>query len=334
MKKLITALVLTLTICVGAAALTACNTADGDNTNPLETNTYTIGYSMAAAVSTLNPAAELSTDNVSADAAADSSDNGGALSEKLKEQLDRIGSFVDRTAVTVKQSVSDKEEYEFMLTVTTPDMRGGQNEFRIFYNAAFDADEDENGNGFNIESGKAFGIEGVISAFGKEYPFEGGFDESTALEDGKHLFAFTLTDPLTGTNLSFREKREFADGEYVKIYEYAISSELLPAAEYRFSLSFDRSLGKETLVFRTETFSEHLDTEIRYAREINPEGISYFKIIVKQGLLEIDVNAYCSFENGGYEYSFEFADKTDWDAIGDLIAGLFPDENTHSAARG
>ena len=139
MKKAIIAAILVLTLCVGTVALVACNPDNAKTEVAIGDDLYTMGYSVATAASVLGAGSNTAAASTAADTTTETTPDG------FEDQLDMFEQFIDRANVKVEAGESDKEGYDFRLTVTTNTAGGEQHVYVIYYNIVADKTVDENG---------------------------------------------------------------------------------------------------------------------------------------------------------------------------------------------
>lgn len=312
MKKAIIAAVLVLTLCLGAVALVACNPSGGEEVAKTD-DLYTMGYTVATAASILGA------DGGSADTATTAAETTDETApEGFEEQLGIFEQFVDRANVKVEAGESDKDGYEFKLTVTTCTAGGEEHVYVIYYNVVADKTVDENGKEID------FAVEGVLTVDDKSYDISGNFatDSSVSAEDGR-VFSFTLTD-IAGNTIAFDEQKVLNDGKYQAKYNFTFEPAFTHVPEYSFAISFEESAeGGETLVVESN-FADFIVTTIRYTRCYDAEtGEYYLNVNVQQPPVNVDVEVrYERDEQNRMRHRYAVSGNFDWESFEDLFNGF------------
>lgn len=297
MKKIIVASVLALVLCVGAFALVACNPSDETTAVAVGEDLYTVGYSVASAATMLGAGGSADTASTAADSTATDEDG---IIDKVEGQLDMFEQFVDRASVKVEAGESDKDGYEFKLTVTTVTAGGEEHVYVLYYNVIADKTVDANGKEID------FAIEGVLQIDDRTYDLSGAFttDSSVSVEDGRQ-FGFELKDG-AGNCICFEEQKVLKDGKYSKQYHYGFRpvSQYIP--EHDFNLSFETNAdGSETLVVESN-LADFINPTVRYTKCRDIEnGEYYLNVNVSMNGVNVDVEVrYYRDEQGHYRHRY------------------------------
>lgn len=309
MKKIIIASILALVLCVGAFALVACN--DDSEVKPeavTEADVQTMGYTVASAATMLDV-----TGSVGSSAFAGTASD-EVVPEKFWEQLDMFEQFIDRTDVQVEAGASDRDGFEFMVTVTTANIAGEARVYTFYYNtvAASEVTED------TADVGIA--IKGVLDLNGREYGISGAFTLDEENADNGHLFNFSISDA-NGNSISVKEEHTLVDGKFGEkfVYTFAPVSEYIP--DYTFSLSFEQNgAAGETLV--VESVLSDIVTTVRYTREYDEEtGEFYLNVNVKAvNFIGADIEVrYEKNDDGTYSREISVSADIDIDGLDDLF---------------
>ncbi len=312
MKKAIIAAILVLTLCVGTVALVACNPGNTQTEVAIGDDLYTMGYSVATAASVLGAGSNTAAASTAADTTTETTPDG------FEDQLDMFEQFIDRANVKVEAGESDKEGYDFRLTVTTNTAGGEQHVYVIYYNIVADKTVDENGKKID------FAIEGEIQIDDTTYQISGSFatDSSVSAEDGR-VFSFTLTD-LLGNKIAFDEQKVLNDGKYQEKYNFSFLPAFTHVPEYSFALSFENNMqGSETLVVESN-LADFIKTTVRYTRMYDVEtGEYYLNVNVQQPPVNVDVEVrYERDEQGQIRHRYSVQAGFDWESFEDLFNGF------------
>lgn len=271
MKKLLIVLMLVAVLSAGGVVLAACgndppsgenyfpdgnggNGGNGDGTADTvvtASNSSLIGYSAATSVSALavlgggasSSAVQPATETLYAD----------NFKAEFEKQLAVIGSFIDRTGITVTEGASALEGYAHNLSVTTVGFDGNQTSFVLDYNIYpvagrpdFDDDDD-----FDIDNEEEFRLEGVMTYDGTTYTVVGEVENETDGSETEHEIELVATDYSSCIALEYGKETEI--GEEEEEFEYAYYSvcdaDGMPVgkADEEFSIEFENENGKDEL---------------------------------------------------------------------------------------
>ena len=205
MKKVLIVLMLVAVLTAGAVVLAACgndppagenyfpdgNGGNGDGTADTvvtASNSSLIGYSAATSVSALavlgggasSSAVQPATETLYAD----------NFKAEFEKQLAVIGSFIDRTGITVTEGASTEEGYAHFLSVTTKGLDGEENTFVLHYNISalpdYDRDFDDDRDDWDIDNEEKFRLDGVMTYGGVTYTVTGEVENEVSADETEH----------------------------------------------------------------------------------------------------------------------------------------------------
>lgn len=338
MKKAILAMVLVLALCIGAFALVACNpdntpgntggtggTGSNGGNSAYVNNKSTIGFSVASSATMLDSFADSS-----ASASAAEGDTGTeatldtqveqAFENEFTKQLNVIESFIDRASVNSVESVSDRPEYDHMLTVTTTDMRGNESVYVLYYNATpvIDDDDDkwDDEDDWDIETEEEFRIDGVLVYNDAEYDVIGEMENEVEGNESENEFKMTAYDRTNNAKIVFEQSFEVENGEYEEEYKYSYYENNVLVNS--FEIEFENEDGKEEL---DVTFIEGggngnwANTMVAYERETDING-DFISVTLRKGTTFAKLKA---VSVAGGEYRFTFFGEESWNALYEAI---------------
>lgn len=356
-KKVLIVLMLVAVLTAGAVVLAACgndppsgenyfpdgNGGNGDGTADTvvtASNSSLIGYSAATSVSALavlgggasSSAVQPATETLYAD----------NFKAEFEKQLAVIGSFIDRTGITVTEGASTEEGYAHFLSVTTKGLDGEENTFVLHYNISalpdYDRDFDDDRDDWDIDDEEKFRLDGVMTYGGVTYTVTGEVENEVSADETEHeieLIAKNGTSCIVleyGTETETGEQEEEFEYEYFSDAVYDAAGKPVGKADEEFSVEFEKENGKDEL--EVEFISRGgTDNWTGIAVEYEAETVSTGTRIV----IEVtDTAAYPRTSatvmvsvgqsaDGGTEYTFAFVNPANWDTLG---AKIFGSDNT------
>ena len=352
MKKVLIVLMLVAVLTAGAVVLAACgndppsgenyfpdgnggNGGNGDGTADTvvtASNSSLIGYSAATSVSALavlgggasSSAVQPATETLYAD----------NFKAEFEKQLAVIGSFIDRTGITVTEGASTEEGYAHFLSVATKGLDGEENTFVLHYNISalpdYDRDFDDDRDDWDIDNEEEFRLEGVMTYDGVTYTVTGEVENEVSADETEHEIELIAENGTSCIVLEYGTETE--TGEQEEEFEYAYYSACdangMPVgkADEEFSVEFEKENGKDEL--EVEFISRGgTDNWTGIAVEYEAETVSTGTRIV----IEVtDTAAYPRTSatvmvsvgqsaDGGTEYTFAFVNPANWDTLGAKI---------------
>lgn len=270
MKKILIVLMLVAVLSAGAVVLAACGNETpeggiyfpGDNggdgteggTSPALSNSSLVGYSAATSVSAL---AVLGGSATSAATSTEvNPEYQAAFTAEFDKQLAVIGSFIDRTGITVTEGVSSLEGYAHSLSVTTADFVGTETTFVLDYNVyplpdmpEFDDDDDD----WDIDNEQKFRLDGVMTYDGVTYTVRGEVENETDGKESEHEIELVAVNGNSCIVLEYGKETESSEQE--EEFEYAYYSSAVfdyegkpvGKADEEFSIEFETENGKDEL---------------------------------------------------------------------------------------
>ena len=240
MKKVLIVLMLVAVLTAGAVVLAACgndppsgenyfpdgngeNGGNGDGTADTvvtASNSSLIGYSAATSVSALavlgggasSSAVQPATETLYAD----------NFKAEFEKQLAVIGSFIDRTGITVTEGASTEEGYAHFLSVTTKGLDGEENTFVLHYNISalpdYDRDFDDDRDDWDIDNEEKFRLDGVMTYDGVTYTVTGEVENEVSADETEHEIELVAKNGTSCIVLEYGTETE--TGEQEEEFEY------------------------------------------------------------------------------------------------------------------
>ena len=248
--------------------------------------------------------------------------------EEFLKQLAVIGSFIDRSGMSVTQGASQKEDYDHTLTVTTLLPGGGETAFVLDYNLteltgesrAYDDDE------FDLDEERNFGLDGVMSYGGATYAVTGRLETETEKDETERELELLAVGEGCCILLSYGSEKE--PGESEEEFEYAFYNSVRPEGEpvEEYSIELGSEDGKEEteVAFLSRADSGNWsDIAVEYEAETLASGTVRLIIELKD-LTDLtarrSARAVATASEGG-EFVFTFAAEDNWNAFGEKIFG-------------
>lgn len=205
MKKLLTALVLTLALAL-ALGIAACSSDKGGNGkfDDLDSTESVYGFSAASAgmiISSMNggEAAALAASKGFAETFEDTSAENDEFAE-LDRYMALVESLLSDGGFGVTESASDREGYAHKMTISYRDIQGNTLQYVMHYNQTaipdddHDDDDDDDWFDFDDEREENYAIEGILTVEGTDYAVRGerSFETEGNESESETEFAVTL----------------------------------------------------------------------------------------------------------------------------------------------
>lgn len=340
MKKTLTVCLLAVVLALGAVLLAACDPdklpegsvyypdspGDGTGQSPAASasNSALIGYSAASSVSALAVLGSGGAATASAEAYALDPDYKVMFEEEFLKQLAVIGSFIDRSGMSVTQGASQKEGYDHTLTVTTLLPGGGKTSFVLDYKLTeltgeSRAHDDE----FDLDEERNFGLDGVMSYDGATYAVTGKLETETEKDETERELELLAVGEGCCILLSYGNEKE--PGESEEEFEYAFYNSERPVGEpvEEYSIELGNEDGKEetevAFISRADG-GNWSDIAVEYEAETLASGTVRLIIELKDLTAQRTARAVATASEGG-EFAFTFAAEDNWNAFGEKIFG-------------
>lgn len=340
MKKTLTVCLLAVVLALGAVLLAACDpdklpegsvyypdsSGGGTGQSPAASasNSALIGYSAASSVSALAVLGSGGAATASAETYALDPDYKVMFEEEFLKQLAVIGSFIDRSGMSVTQGASQKEGYDHTLTVTTLLPGGGETAFVLDYNltehtGGSHAYDDE----FDLDEERNFGLDGVMSYDGATYAVTGKLETETEKDETERELELLAVGEGCCILLSYGSEKE--PGESEEEFEYAFYNSERPvgAPVEEYSIELGNEDGKEetevAFISRADG-GNWSDIAVEYEAETLASGTVRLIIELKDLTAPRSARAVATASEGG-EFDFSFAAEDNWNAFGEKIFG-------------
>lgn len=342
MKKTLTVCLLAVVLALGAVLLAACDPdklpegsvyypdspggGTGQSPAASASNSALIGYSAASSVSALAVLGSGGAATASAEAYALDPDYKVMFEKEFLKQLAVIGSFIDRSGMSVTQGVSQKEGYDHTLTVTTLLPGGGETSFVLDYklteltgeSRAYDDDK------FDLDEEKNFGLNGVMSYDGATYTVTGRLETETEKDETERELELLAVGEDCCILLSYGSEKE--PGESEEEFEYAFYNSERPvgAPVEEYSIELGNEDGKEetevAFISRADGGSWS-DIAVEYEAETLASGTVRLIIELKDLTAPRRTARAVATASEGGEFAFTFAAEDNWNAFGEKIFG-------------
>ena len=342
MKKTLTVCLLAVVLALGAVLLAACDPdklpegsvyypdspggGTGQSPAASASNSALIGYSAASSVSALAVLGSGGAATASAEAYALDPDYKVMFEEEFLKQLAVIGSFIDRSGMSVTQGASQKEGYDHTLTVTTLLPGGGETSFVLDYklteltgeSRAYDDDE------FDLDEEKNFGLDGVMNYDGATYAVTGKLETETEKDETERELELLAVGEGCCILLSYGSEKE--PGESEEEFEYAFYNserpEGAPVEEYSIELGNEDGKEETEVAFISRADGGNWsDIAVEYEAETLASGTVRLIIELKDlTTARHSARAVATASEGG-EFAFTFAAEDNWNAFGEKIFG-------------
>ena len=311
MKKILIATSLVLVICLSVCLFVACDNSKNKTTaSEMESNHYTVGYSVASAAAMLDTgysasAAAMAEGTPSASLTGEFSiDSDNEMFQTIAQQLTVVENFLDRASVKVEEAVSDIPEYAYKMNITSVSaLTGEEASYSLYYNltAEVEDDDDDDDDKWEIDNEQEFVIEGIMNSGDKQFELVGEMEVETELNENEQSFSFVATEPVTGCKVKFEQEFNVENGEIEE--------------ERKEELEVSTSFGSGLL-------DEWLGTTIRYDRE-SENGRNIINAHIRQGKLEAGVQIWAveNAEEGKHVFGYRITDETEWNQIFDDLFG-------------
>lgn len=343
MKKTLTVCLLAVVLALGAVLLAACDpdklpegsvyypdsSGGGTGQSPAASarNSALIGYSAASSVSALAVLGSGGAATASAETYALDPDYKVMFEEEFLKQLAVIGSFIDRSGMSVTQGASQKEGYDHTLTVTTLLPGGGETAFVLDYKLTeltgeSRAHDDE----FDLDEERNFGLDGVMSYGGATYAVTGKLETETEKDETERELELLAVGEGCCILLSYGSEKE--PGESEEEFEYAFYNserpEGAPVEEYSIELGNEDGKEETEVAFISRADGGNWsDIAVEYEAETLASG-TVTLIIELKDLTDLtarrSARAVATASEGG-EFDFTFAAEDNWNAFGKKIFG-------------
>ena len=341
MKKTLTVCLLAVVLALGAVLLAACDPdklpegsvyypdspggGTGQSPAASASNSALIGYSAASSVSALAVLGSGGAATASAEAYALDPDYKVMFEKEFLKQLAVIGSFIDRSGMSVTQGVSQKEGYDHTLTVTTLLPGGGETAFVLDYKLTEHTGESRAyDDKFDLDEEKNFGLDGVMNYGGATYAVTGKLETETEKDETERELELLAVGEGCCILLSYGSEKE--PGESEEEFEYAFYNserpEGAPVEEYSIELGNEDGKEETEVAFISRADGGNWsDIAVEYEAETLASGT--VRLIIEL----IDLTAWrraravaTASEEGG-EFVFTFAAEDNWNAFGEKIFG-------------
>ena len=340
MKKTLTVCLLAVVLALGAVLLAACDPdklpegsvyypdspggGTGQTPAASASNSALIGYSAASSVSALAVLGAGGAATASAEAYALDPDYKVMFEEEFLKQLAVIGSFIDRSGMSVTQGVSQKEGYDHTLTVTTLLPGGGETSFVLDYKLTeLTGESRAHDDKFDLDEEKNFGLDGVMSYGGATYAVTGKLETETEKDETERELELLAVGEGCCISLSYGSEKE--PGESEEEFEYAFySSERpvgAPVEEYSIELGNEDDKEETEVAFISRADGGNWsDIAVEYEAETLASGTVRLIIELKDLTAQRTARAVATASEGG-EFVFTFAAEDNWNAFGEKIFG-------------
>lgn len=347
MKKILIVLMLVAVLTAGAVVLAACGNdpPSGDNYFPdgnggnggattdtvvTASNSSLIGYSAATSVSALavlggsgagSSAERLSAETVYAD----------EFGAEFEKQLAVIGSFIDRTGITVTEGASTEDGYAHFLSVTATGLDGAESTFVLHYNVSaiagddrrFDDDRDD----WDIDNEEKFRLDGVMTYGGVTYTVVGEVENETEGNETEHEIELVAKNGVScivleyGKETEGREQEEEFEYAYYANATYDVKGEPVGEPDEEFSIEFETENGKDELevefVSRTGD-GNWTGIAVEYEAETAPTG-TRIEIELTDTTGTQRVSAAAVVTVGSDTRAYTFLNPANWNTLGAKI---------------
>lgn len=340
MKKTLTVCLLAVVLALGAVLLAACDpdklpegsvyypdsSGGGTGQSPAASasNSALIGYSAASSVSALAVLGSGGAATASAEAYALDPDYKVMFEKEFLKQLAVIGSFIDRTGMSVTQGVSQKEGYDHTLTVTTLLPGGGETSFVLDYKLTeLTGESRAHDDKFDLDEERNFGLDGVMSYGGATYTVTGRLETETEKDETERELELLAVGEGCCILLSYGSEKE--PGESEEEFEYAFYNserpEGAPAEEYSIELGSEDGKEETEVAFISRADGGNWsDIAVEYEAETLASGTVRLIIELKDLTAQRTARAVATASEGG-EFVFTFAAEDNWNAFGEKIFG-------------
>lgn len=340
MKKTLTVCLLAVVLALGAVLLAACDPdklpegsvyypdSPGGGTEQIPaasaSNSALIGYSAASSVSALAVLGSGGAATASAEAYALDPDYKVMFEEEFLKQLAVIGSFIDRSGMSVTQGVSQKEGYDHTLTVTTLLPGGGETSFVLDYKLTeLTGESRAYDDKFDLDEEKNFGLDGVMSYGGATFAVTGRLETETEKDETERELELLAVGEGCCILLSYGSEKE--PGESEEEFEYAFyNSERpdgAPVEEYSIELGSEDGKEETEVAFISRADGGNWsDIAVEYEAETLASGTVTLIIELKDLTAPRSARAVATASEGG-EFAFTFAAEDNWNAFGEKIFG-------------
>ena len=340
MKKTLTVCLLAVVLALGAVLLAACDpdklpegsvyypdsSGGGTGQSPAASasNSALIGYSAASSVSALAVLGSGGAATASAEAYALDPDYKVMFEEEFLKQLAVIGSFIDRSGMSVTQGASQKEGYDHTLTVTTLLPGGGETSFVLDYKLTeLTGESRAYDDKFDLDEEKNFGLDGVMSYGGATYTVTGRLETETEKDETERELELLAVGEGCCILLSYGSEKE--PGESEEEFEYAFYNserpEGAPVEEYSIELGSEDGKEETEVAFISRADGGNWsDIAVEYEAETLASGTVTLIIELKDLTAQHSARAVATASEGG-EFAFTFAAEDNWNAFGEKIFG-------------
>ena len=340
MKKTLTVCLLAVVLALGAVLLAACDPdklpegsvyypdspggGTGQSPAASASNSALIGYSAASSVSALAVLGSGGAATASAETYALDPDYKVMFEEEFLKQLAVIGSFIDRSGMSVTQGASQKEGYDHTLTVTTLLPGGGETSFVLDYKLTeLTGESRAYDDKFDLDEEKNFGLNGVMSYDGATYAVTGKLETETEKNETERELELLAVGEDCCILLSYGSEKE--PGESEEEFEYAFyNSERpvgAPVEEYSIELGSEDGKEETEVAFISRADGGNWsDIAVEYEAETLASGTVTLIIELKDLTAPRSARAVATASEGG-EFAFTFAAEDNWNAFGEKIFG-------------
>lgn len=340
MKKTLTVCLLAVVLALGAVLLAACDPdklpegsvyypdspGGGTEQSPAASasNSALIGYSAASSVSALAVLGSGGAATASAETCALDPDYKVMFEEEFLKQLAVIGSFIDRSGMSVTQGASQKEGYDHTLTVTTLLPGGGETSFVLDYKLTeLTGESRAYDDKFDLDEEKNFGLDGVMSYGGTTYAVTGRLETETEKDETERELELLAVGEGCCILLSYGSEKE--PGESEEEFEYAFYNserpEGAPVEEYSIELGSEDGKEETEVAFISRADGGNWsDIAVEYEAETLASGTVTLIIELKDLTAPRSARAVATASEGG-EFAFTFAAEDNWNAFGEKIFG-------------
>lgn len=340
MKKTLTVCLLAVVLALGAVLLAACDPdklpegsvyypdspggGTGQSPAASASNSALIGYSAASSVSALAVLGSGGAATASAETYALDPDYKVMFEEEFLKQLAVIGSFIDRSGMSVTQGASQKEGYDHTLTVTTLLPGGGETSFVLDYKLTeLTGESRAYDDKFDLDEEKNFGLDGVMSYGGATYTVTGMLETETEKDETERELELLAVGEGCCILLSYGSEKE--PGESEEEFEYAFYNserpEGAPVEEYSIELGSEDGKEETEVAFISRADGGNWsDIAVEYEAETLASGTVTLIIELKDLTAPRSARAIATASEGG-EFAFTFAAEDNWNAFGEKIFG-------------
>ena len=340
MKKTLTVCLLAVVLALGAVLLAACDPyklpegsvyypdspggGTGQSPAASASNSALIGYSAASSVSALTVLGSGGAATASAEAYALDPDYKVMFEEEFLKQLAVIGSFIDRSGMSVTQGASQKEGYDHTLTVTTLLPGGGETSFVLDYKLTeLTGESRAYDDKFDLDEEKNFGLDGVMSYGGATFAVTGKLETETEKDETERELELLAVGEDCCILLSYGSEKE--PGESEEEFEYAFYNserpEGAPVEEYSIELGSEDGKEETEVAFISRADGGNWsDIAVEYEAETLASGTVTLIIELKDLTAPRSARAVATASEGG-EFAFTFAAEDNWNAFGEKIFG-------------